>query len=140
MPSALLKPCAVVGCGELVAAGRCPVHARQIERYRGSAASRGYDAHWSTVFRPWFFRALVAAGILPVCGAALPGGPSMAASQCRASGRLNAQHLHLDHDPPLRRRERVDRRVVEDPRRVGLLCRSCHARKTLQEQQAGVVG
>jgi hypothetical protein len=134
MPSALLRPCPAIGCPELVVSGRCAQHRGLTERYRGTAASRGYDAHWSTVFRPWFIQHLIAAGIAPVCGAALPGGPGMADSRCAAQGRLNDRQLHLDHDPPLRDDERRDRRAVEDPLRVGLLCRSCHSAKTLREQ------
>jgi hypothetical protein len=134
MPSALLRPCSETGCPELVESGACALHRGDAERYRGTATSRGYDAHWSKVFRPWFIQHLIAVGIAPVCGAALPGGPGMADSQCRAQGVLNDRQLHLDHDPPLRDAERRDRRAVEDRFRVGLLCRSCHSAKTLREQ------
>ena len=137
MPSALLKPCGVKGggCPELVIEGLCPEHSRQNESYRGSAASRGYDSHWSKVFRPAFFAALIAAGVTPVCGAALPDGPSMADSECAAAGLLNAEKLHVDHSPPLATWERQHRKRVEDMSRVGLLCRSCHARKTQRESR-----
>lgn len=139
MPSALLRVCLEPGCPALVESGRCPAHARHVERRRGSAASRGYDSYWSRVFRPGFVRALIAAGVAPVCGAALPGGPRMDDSACRQAGLLNDHDLHLDHDPPLRSEERSDRRAVCDPLRVGLLCASCHSRKTQREQQAGLV-
>ena len=134
----MLKPCSEPRCPELVTAGRCQAHTKLKEQRRGSAASRGYDSHWSRVFRPLFIQMLIAAGVAPVCGAALPGGPSMAYSRCKAEGRLNAQRLHLDHDPPLRADERGDRRKVEDPLRVGFLCEADHARKTQAEQQAGL--
>jgi hypothetical protein len=58
----------------------------------------------------------------------------MAHSRCRAEGRLNDRDLHLDHDPPLTDDERKDWRNVCDPRRVGFLCASDHARKTLAER------
>lgn len=139
MPAALVRPCAEPMCPELVESGRCRVHARQRDQRRGTATARGYTSHWSRVFKPWFIRRLIAAGSAPVCGAALPGGPSLTASRCRAQGLLNDRHLHLHHDPPLRDDERHDRRTVENPIRVGLLCESCHAAETQREQQAGVV-
>jgi len=141
MPEALLRACPGDGgtCPELVSSGRCPAHTRQAEARRGSATSRGYNYHWSHVFRPLFSRMLIAAGIAPVCGAALPGGPAMADSQCKAAGRLVADHLHLDHDPPLRPEERHDRRSVEDPLRVGWLCTTCHNARTRRQMNAGVV-
>lgn len=140
MPAALLRACSEPGgCPELVESGRCPKHQRQTEQRRGTATSRGYDSYWSKVFRPRFMRLLIAAGVAPVCGAALPGGPAMTASTCKAQGLLNDRHLHLDHDPPLRPEERGDRRAVCDPLRVGFLCRADHARKTQREQQTGVL-
>lgn len=142
MPSSPLHPCSWPGgCPELLPRGRsrCDLHALAAEQQRGSATARGYDYHWSSVFRPAFIARLLALGIAPVCGAALPDGPRMLDSQCRADGIENARHLHLDHDPPLRPEERTHRRTVEDPRRVGLLCRTCHNRKTQREQRAELV-
>jgi len=45
------KQCGYPGCGELVQkTSRCPEHTtdarRQADKYRGSAASRGYDWKW----------------------------------------------------------------------------------------------
>ena len=135
MPSALLRPCPGDGgrCPELVASGSCPKHARQVERRRGTASSRGYDSYWSKTFRPHFITLLIAAGLAPICGAALPGGPSMAYSRCAAEGVTNGRRLHLDHEPPLTTEERSDRRKVCDPKRVGFLCVACHSAKTLAE-------
>src|SRR5580765_8498259 len=134
MADALLKACPEPGCPELVATGRCLAHTKQGEQRRGSSASRGYGAPWVR-FRTWFMERLIREGIAPVCGAALPDGPAMPDSQCRADGRLEGRRLHLDHTPPLRPEERRDRRAVCDPRRVGLLCAACHSRKTLREQR-----
>jgi hypothetical protein len=141
MPSALLKACPGDGgtCPELVASGHCAKHQRLLEQRRGTATARGYDSYWSKVFRPRFMRLLIAAGVAPVCGAALPGGPAMTSSTCRANGLLNDRHLHLDHNPPLRPEERAHRHLVCDPLRVGLLCEADHARKTQREQQQGVI-
>lgn len=108
------------------------------ETRRGSAASRGYDSYWSKVFRPRYVQMLIAAGITPACGAALPGGPAMEASMCKAEGRLVTAHLHLHHDPPLCDHERAHRHVVCDPLRVGFLCAVDHSRETQAEQQAGI--
>lgn len=134
MPDALLTNCAEPGCPELVASGRCPAHARPYDRYRGSSTSRGYGSTWRA-FRERFKTLLIAAGVAPVCGAALPDGPDMSASRCRALGILTWQRLHLHHHPPLRDDERADRRAVEDPRRVGFLCEPCHNAETAREQQ-----
>ena len=141
MPSAMLKACPGGGgtCAELVASGLCAVHQRAADARRGSAHSRGYTYHWSHVVRPRFFRLLIAADVVPVCGAALPGGPNMRDSQCRADGILNASHLHVDHDPSLREWERQDRRAVENPLRCGLLCESFHNARTAKQMNAGMV-
>src|SRR5258708_35785614 len=125
-----LRPCAEHGCPRLVDSSRCPEHQRAVNRRRGTATARGYTSYWTNTFRPWFTRELVAHGIAPICGAALPDGPGMADSLCRVEGRLTAHPLHLDHDPPLQDHERAHRRLVCDPLRVGFLGRACHARKT----------
>lgn len=113
----------------------CAAHAREREQYRGSAASRGYDRAWFA-FRDRFKAMLIAVGIVPACGASLPGGPAMQASECRRRGHLNIDKLHLHHDPPLRPEERSIRRLVCDPLRVGFLCVGCHSAETLKEQRA----
>ena len=95
-PSALMRTCRAPGCPALVAHGRCPTHARQAERRRGSASSRGYDHRWRQV-RERFFQRLIALGIAPVCGARLPGAPMTTDSWCLAEGVLNAAHRHVDH-------------------------------------------
>lgn len=150
MPSAMLTACPHLGCPELTEGGPCPEHARQRERFRGTASIRGYDSEW-TRFRRRFFDILIAAGFLPACGAALPGGPSMKDSRCAAAGLVNTVQLELDHDPPLTAAERNHRTACVLPQcggksghsaflcanRVGLYCRSCHSRKTLREQQGG---
>ncbi len=132
MPSAPLRPCAG-GCGARVTAGRCARCARQTEQRRGSASSRGYGAVWDA-FRPQFIAQLIAAGIVPVCGAALPDGPRTQDSRCKAAGMLTFEGLHLDHDPPLRAHERCDVHAVCDARRIQLLCAVDHTAKTNRER------
>lgn len=132
-PSALLRPCAEPLCGALVEHGRCAAHGRVIEQRRGSAHARGYTRAWER-FRVWFKGALIAAGIVPACGARLPGAPVTEDSLCVLAGRLNNRRLHLDHTPPLASAERADERAVCDPMRVQFLCESCHNAKTKREE------
>lgn len=82
---------------------------------------------------------LIEAGVSPVCGATLPGGPQTNDSQCQASGLLTFQSadgsdLQQDHEPRLTEAERRDPHAVCDPLRIQLLCRSCHSAKTARGQ------
>jgi hypothetical protein len=126
MPTGALRYCAAVNCPALVRSGYCPAHQRPLERRRGSAHARGYTAYWHAIFRPAFIARLVAAGIPPICGAALPGGPQTAHSRCQAAGLVTGTELHLHHEPPLTAEERQQRARVCDPFRIQLLCASCH--------------
>lgn len=133
MPAASLRLCPG-GCHALTTGGPCPACARQRDQRRGSAASRGYGRAW-LAFRPTFLARLVEAGIAPICGAALPTGPSPEASQCQADGLFtyasaDGSSLHFDHEPPLRDDERSDPAKVCDPNRIVLLCAECHSIKT----------
>jgi 5-methylcytosine-specific restriction protein A len=131
MPDAPLRPCLEPGCPVLVSGGgRCPAHTRQYDHRRGSAASRGYDARWAA-HRARYFHKLIALDILPACGARLPGAPMTADSRCQAEGRLITDGLERDHIVP----HRGDAGLFWDPLNLQLLCRSCHSRKTMQEQQ-----
>lgn len=139
MPDALLRNCAnYPACGNLVPRGRCPTCETARDLRRGTSAERGYDAAWRR-FRQALMSRMIQLGILPVCGAALPGGPEMRNSACKLAGRLNDQDLHFDHDPPLRPEERGSQRAICDPRRVGILCGSCHSAKTAREMREGLV-
>ena len=136
MPSAPLRPCAG-GCGVLVKQGRCPACALRLEQRRGTAHQRGYDRAWIN-FRPRYFALLVEAGIVPVCGAALPTGPEKRDSACRDAGLLtfasaDDSSLHLDHEPKLEEWERRDVSRVCDERRIVLKCSACHSAKTGRE-------
>lgn len=134
MPSPARRPCAVPGCPSLAdRGGRCGLHARALERQRGSRTARGYTEQWYR-FRAEVFRALLRHGIVPSCGATLPGGPQTTDSRCLAEGRIVASRLHLDHAPPLTPEERQDPRAVCDRRRVQVLCAACHAAKTRRER------
>jgi hypothetical protein len=128
---AAFRPCATPGCPELVPSGHCPRHgqAGRARDRRDTSTARGYGVAWGR-FRRRFVADLVWAGIAPVCGATLPGGPAMTASACQRDGRLTGTRLHLHHDPPLTDAERGDVAAVCDPRRVGFLCESCHNAET----------
>jgi hypothetical protein len=83
---------------------------------------------------------LVDAGILPVCGAALPTGPTQRDSACRDAGidtftSQDGSSLHLDHEPPLEQWERSDVDRVCDPCRIVLKCQACHQAKTAKEMR-----
>ena len=131
MPTALLKACPGDGgrCTALVTSGRCPVHARQADRRRGSAASRGYDRRW-TRRRAQFFGDLIAAGVTPVCGARLPGALVTTHSACAAAGLLTAHRLQVDHIVPPDGPD--DPRFWHD-RNYQVLCHQCHSAKTTAE-------
>jgi hypothetical protein len=145
MPAALARACNGRGgtCPNTTTNGRCADCSRVTEQRRGSAAARGYTRHWFA-FKQWFIRALIAADVVPVCGARWPGLPATGDSSCLASGlqtvsSADGTALHLDHTPPLTDEERTHARLVCDKDRVQLLCESCHAAKTLSEQHAGTV-
>lgn len=106
-----------------------------LEHGRGTAHQRGYTYRDWQPFRRRFLSALVDADILPVCGAALPDGPSVRDSACRDAGLFtfasaDGSSLHLDHEPALQSWERSDPARVCDPTRIVLKCASCHNRKT----------
>jgi hypothetical protein len=79
MPVAPPKPCTFPGCSALVVGGtRCPTHAvprrvaRFSDRFRGTAASRGYGSRWQA-FRPiWLARFPLCAGVLLITEAWAP--------------------------------------------------------------------
>jgi len=117
---------------------RCPAHARQQEQQRGTAHHRGYTFKDWQPFRRRYLAALVEAGLLPVCGAALPTGPRMRDSACRDAGvftytSADGSSLHLDHEPALEDWERQHPAIVCNPNRIVLKCASCHSRKTARE-------
>lgn len=127
-----MRPCNQDGCPNLTESRYCPAHAKAKDQQRGKTAERGYGGHWQR-FRIFFVGLLIAAGIAPVCGASLPTGPQTTDSQCKASGFLNSDDLHVDHEPPLEDWERRDVTRVCDPNRVQLLCRHCHNAKTKRQ-------
>ena len=138
MATAPPRPCPSPGCAARVPRGYCSVHRKQLDRGRLTSTARGYDVAWAR-FRKRFITELVAAGLLPVCGASLPDGPQGDASECRRLGVLtfasaDGSSLHLDHAPELTDAERNaatrgDRDAFDHLLRVRLLCAECHRRR-----------
>jgi 5-methylcytosine-specific restriction protein A len=140
MPAALLRACASPGCPHLTAGRLCSTCASTANKQRGSAASRGYGADWRHL-RIYFRRRLIAAGLVPVCGARLPGAPVTHDSQCEANHflvdddahrRTYGHGLHTDHIVP----HGGDDRLRLDLLNLQLLCEADHDRKTMREQHA----
>lgn len=106
----LYRQCSYPGCSALVAAGRCEQHRaagrREQDRWRGSAASRGYDRTWRRV-------RLMYLAEYPLC------------ADCEALGRAQAatevHHRAKVADAPERRL---------DPGNLMALCHECHASRT----------
>lgn len=119
--------CATPGCPCVVERGHCADHRRKRDQRRGSAASRGYDSAWQRC-RAAFYAALVAADVVPACGATLPDVPSTGDSLCAQEGRLVLEELDCDHIQP--HDGQSDPRFW-DHRNLQLLCHGrCHSRKT----------
>lgn len=125
MPSAPLRPC--LGCHVPTKGSRCQKCARTVERQRGSASARGYDAKWDR-HRRAFINKLIEQHIVPVCGARLPGAPVTQDSLCAQEGLLTGDHLDTDHIEP---HSGQDDPRFWDERNLQLLCHTrCHPRKT----------
>ena len=134
MPTALLRSCTEVGCPELVEAGRCHAHQREVDRHRGSPSARGYTRRWER-FRAWFLQrlnglAIQGIGVGAICGGRLPGAPLTTHSRCLAEGRENAVRLQVDHIVP----HRGDERLLYDQLNCQVLCLECHSAKTATEE------
>jgi hypothetical protein len=121
----------------------CPEHGkkatqRTADRWRGSAASRGYDRHWQTFveqYRQEQFRLNVdRAGL---CGSRLPTAPLTQDSDC-ARLKRTAYGRIADHIIPITGKD--DPRRL-DPSNIQLLCDGqtgfgCHDRKRQREARA----
>lgn len=106
MPRRPLHPCAEPGCPALVAADRCPVHARALEQRRPNRDVRRwyYTVRWQRLRQ----QVLTAA-----------------AQTCAACGQVQLA-LEVDHVEP----HRGDARLFWDLTNLQALCKPCHASKT----------
>lgn len=122
------RPCRVPGCPALVkGGGYCDTHAarapnRMADLHRGSAASRGYDAHWVRI-RAQFLR------MHPLCGDAIdPDALNVdGASRCRSEGRVTAAQV-VDHVVALRDNG------TNAHANLRALCKRCHDARTMRDQ------
>lgn len=118
MPQRPKRPCAHSGCPNLVQPPEryCAAHtcagSHAYDKYRGSAASRGYDAPW----RRYTKRYLKAH---PLCVA------------CQAQGVVTASS-EVDHIVSV---TGPDDPRFWDPSNHQALCKSCHSRKTARENR-----
>jgi len=114
MPQAAKRPCRKTGCPKLSATGYCDDHTelrKAADRYRGNAASRGYDHEWS-VFRLTVLRR-----------------DNWLCLDCLAAGRVTSA-LDVDHVIPLSQGgERLDATNCRS------LCRACHRAKTAADHR-----
>lgn len=113
MPRKPARPCRYPGCPALCEPGNvyCKAHMQDENvnlrgKWRGSAASRGYDARWRRA-RKAFLQAH------PLC------------AECRKEGRYTAASV-VDHIIP----HRGDANLFWDERNWQSLCKDCHDRKT----------
>jgi 5-methylcytosine-specific restriction protein A len=115
MPNAPKRPCRTPGCPALVDSGYCPDHVQHRndnDRSRGSASSRGYDASWKRL------RLVALKRDRYLC------------VSCLAAGRLVAA-VDVDHIRTVK--AAPDLRL--DVTNLQSLCKSCHRRKTANEQR-----
>jgi hypothetical protein len=118
-PYAPKRPCAAVGCSELVDRGRCPRHAREQDRARGTAQERGYDYEWSKFAKAWKAR-------FPICGQRADGKLYAEHSRCVQEGR-DEPAAAVDHIVSMR-----NGGSQYDPTNLQSLCVRCNARKRNQ--------
>lgn len=113
MPFAPRRPCTWPGCGKLTDTGRCEQHRKQerkeIDKRRGTAAKRGYDAKWK-VARDWYLRNH------PLC------------VMCHSAGMIVAATV-VDHI----KAHKGDKALFWDRDNWQALCKRCHDSKTARE-------
>jgi 5-methylcytosine-specific restriction protein A len=112
MPKKLVGPCSYGRCAKLgTVRGRCPAHAREVDRARGTAEERGYD-------KPWRARRLEFLIKHPWC------------AFCPKRAK------HVDHITSIReaRKRGWTRAQMEAESNLRSLCHSCHSRRTALDQ------
>ena len=115
MPSKSLRPCKYSGCKELVTTGYCDNHKaekhQRYDRYRGSSASRGYDARWRR-YREVF----------------LKGHPLCECEDCKREGMIIPATV-VDHIIP----HKGNYKMFWDTKNHQAMSKACHDKKTASE-------
>ena len=113
MPQKPKRPCSYPGCPELTAGQYCDKHqrivARDYDRRRGSAASRGYDDRWRKARKRYLIEH-------PLCVG------------CDREGKVTAASV-VDHVIP----HKDDMLLFWNESNWQSLCKPCHDRKTARE-------
>ena len=111
MPTKPKRPCPKPGCPNLECTEHTNYASKQYDRYRGTAASRGYDSRWATFSRSYRARH-------PLCAVA------------KRNSRTEAPNdLHVDHIIPLSHW----RGSKFDGANLQAISAKAHARKTRDE-------
>lgn len=109
MPPKPLKPCGKIGCQNLTRERYCEAHQqenRSYDKYRGTAAQRGYDYKWRAARKRFLAQH-------PLC------------KECFEAGRISAAVV-VDHIIP----HKGDKKLFWDKANWQPLCGRCHNRKT----------
>jgi 5-methylcytosine-specific restriction protein A len=115
MPFRSLSPCRQSGCPTVTPDRYCKDHTQysnHLDRHRGSAGSRGYDAAWQKIRKQALKRDLY------LC------------QHCKNEGRATSAK-DVDHIIPIS----IDPSKRLDLANLQSLCRSCHNKKTLEDQR-----
>lgn len=123
-----MRYCSAPRCKNLVPRGKCLAHtkdyAKQYDRIRGTAASRGYGSRWAR-YRAKFLRDN------PLCGDRPWGAQETKDSECAAAGLYVAASV-VDHIVPV---TGPDDPTFYEPQAHQALCKSCHDKKRQRERR-----
>lgn len=136
MPSKLAQACRVMGCQSMMP---CQTHgrkvaARQYDRARGSAASRGYGRRWRA-YVGWLFAELWRLKVprAGLCGCRHPSAPVTSDSRCMMDGLSKLAEV-VDHIVPVKGKNDP---TFYDTANHQLLCHACHNAKRQRESLPG---
>lgn len=132
MPNAPLRACSHQPCTELVIRGVCPKHATQDNRFRGSAASRGYDRHWGRTRNAFITQRCAECGDCPSAMCMKCGGSGLSAGfcwECLAEGRM-VRVDEVDHVIPWLKYPHLRLEL----RNLQPMCVKHHGAKSIAEQ------
>ncbi len=122
-----MRYCTAPRCRNLVQRGRCLAcakdTAKQYDRIRGTASSRGYGSKWAR-YRAKFLHNY------PLCGDRPQFAPETKDSECAAAGLYIAASV-VDHIVPV---TGPDDPTFYEPQAHQALCKSCHDKKRQRER------